>query len=104
MTFYEGLKQSLNEALEDAKGETKLRKTKVTIYPVKKFTPSEIRSIRIDNNMSQAVFAGYMGVSKKTVEAWESGSSNPTGTACRLLDMLSIDNKFTEKYPYITIM
>ena len=39
--------------------------------------------------MTQAVFASYMGVSKKTVEAWESGKTHPTGPACRLLNILS---------------
>ena len=30
----------------------------------------------------------YMGVSKKTVEAWDLGRTHPTGSACRLLDIL----------------
>ena len=41
--------------------------------------------------MTQAVFANYMGVSSKTVEAWEKGTNHPTGSACRLLDILSSD-------------
>lgn len=36
----------------------------------------------------KAVFAYYMGVSKKTVEAWERGTNSPSGSACRLLDIL----------------
>jgi len=35
--------------------------------------------------MTQAVFALFMGVSVKTVEAWESGRTHPTGPACRLI-------------------
>ena len=38
--------------------------------------------------MTQTVFANYMGVSKKTVEAWETGRTHPTGPAYRLLDIL----------------
>lgn len=38
--------------------------------------------------MTQAVFADYMGVSSKTVEAWECGRTHPTGPANRLLDIL----------------
>jgi putative transcriptional regulator len=33
-----------------------------------------------------------MGVSKKTVEAWEGGRTHPTGTAFRLLDILASDD------------
>ena len=39
--------------------------------------------------MTQSVFAAYMGVSKKTVEAWEGGRTHPTGPACRLLHILA---------------
>ena len=39
--------------------------------------------------MTQSVFAIYMGVSKKTVEAWECGRTHPTGPVFRLLDILS---------------
>jgi putative transcriptional regulator len=39
--------------------------------------------------MTQSVFASYMGVSIKTVEAWEGGRTHPTGPVFRLLDILS---------------
>jgi putative transcriptional regulator len=39
--------------------------------------------------MTQNVFAAYMGVSPKTVEAWEGGRTHPNGTAFRLLDVLA---------------
>ena len=35
------------------------------------------------------VFANYLGVSKKTVEAWELGRTHPTGPAYRLIDILN---------------
>ena len=38
--------------------------------------------------MTQNVFANYMGVSVKTVEAWERGTNHPVGPACRLISML----------------
>ena len=49
----------------------------------------EIRTIRINAGMTQTVFANYMGVSKKTIEAWEAGRSHPTGPAFRLMDILA---------------
>lgn len=103
MKFYNGLVESLQEALKDAKGEIKLSKTKVTIKPIVRFTPDEIRNIRISNDMTQSVFAGYLGVSNKTIEAWESGHNNPTGPACRLLELLKNDQTFKDKYPFVSI-
>ena len=38
--------------------------------------------------MTQAAFASYLGVSVKTVEAWELGRTHPTGPAFRLINIL----------------
>ena len=38
-----------------------------------------------------------MGVSVKTVEAWEAGRNQPIGSACRLLDLTRTDPNFPEK-------
>ena len=59
------------------------------ISPIKEFNPEQIRQIRNNAGMTQTVFANYMGVSKKTVEAWECGRTHPTGPAFRLLDILN---------------
>ncbi len=40
--------------------------------------------------MTQSVFATYMEVSKKTMEAWKGGRTHPTGPACRLLHILAL--------------
>ena len=32
----------------------------------------------------------YMGVSAKTVEAWEAGTNRPSGTASRILSMMEM--------------
>lgn len=44
--------------------------------------------------MTQVVFAKYMGVSVKTVEAWESGRNHPDGAASRLLSITQKDPSF----------
>ena len=51
--------------------------------------PNEIKTIRMINNLSQPVFAGYLNVSKSTIEKWESGDKHPTGAALRLLSIVS---------------
>ena len=38
--------------------------------------------------MSQRLFASYLGVSVKTVEAWENGTNHPSGSAKRLISLL----------------
>lgn len=48
--------------------------------------------------MSQIVFALVIGVSKKSVESWESGRYTPDGAARRLITIMQKDPAFPEKY------
>ena len=89
--LFNDLVTGLNEAIEFEKGKGKARTHTFIIEPVKHYNKSEIKAIRTHAGMTQAVFANYMGVSSKTVEAWEKGTNHPTGSACRLLDILSSD-------------
>ena len=87
--FYDDLMESLDEAIAIEKGSVKAAKrTKYSFEPVTQFAPASIRKIRTDSGMTQAVFAAFMGVSNKTVEAWEKGRNHPTGPACRLISIL----------------
>lgn len=43
-----------------------------------------------------------MGVSDKTVEAWEAGTNHPSVAASRLLSMMEQDRKLTIKFPFVT--
>ena len=52
--------------------------------------------------MSQKVFAGYLGVSGKTVEAWEAGTNHPSGAASRILNMMEIDNNLVQRFPFVS--
>lgn len=62
--------------------------------PLQEYSAEEIKGIRNRLNMTQAVFALFMGVSKKTVEAWESGQNIPNGPSLRLLWMAEQDPGF----------
>ena len=68
----------------------------------RRFTPEEIKSIRRGTGLTQSAFAKYMGVSVKTVEAWEAGRNHPEGAACRLLAMTQSDPAFPQKAGIIT--
>ena len=86
--MFESLKKGLNEAIAIEKGNLKGRKVAYVITPIKKYSNEQVKKIRNDANMTQKTFASYMGVSQKTVEAWESGINHPVGPACRLLNLL----------------
>lgn len=47
--------------------------------------PASPREIRMRLNLSQAAFAGLMGVSLRTVQDWEQGRREPSGPAKSLL-------------------
>ena len=89
----------LNEAVAIEKGSLKGRKTVYEIQPVKKYDKVQIKQIRTSVGMTQVLFANYMGVSTKTVEAWEKGINRPTGTACRLISLL--ENKTFATLPFV---
>ena len=99
---YKSIIAGLDEAVEHAKGNpVKVRTRKVGVKPIPHFHGKKIREIRNNLNLSQRTFSHVMGVSVKTVEAWETGTNEPNGTAQRVLGMLEKDNKLFEKYEII---
>ena len=79
---YESIMTGLAEAIEDAQSKEKhLQRRIAAVMPVKTYNAKEIQHIRKKTGLSQKLFAGYMGVSAKTVEAWEAGTNHPSGTA-----------------------
>lgn len=91
-SLFDDLKQGLEEAIDYEKGNGKARVKTYMIMPIRKYSNKEIREIRMKAGMTQSVFASYMGVSKKTVEAWECGRTHPTGPVFRLLDILATED------------
>lgn len=103
VNVYESIMSGLNEAVEDAKSvEGKLSRRVVTVVPIKQYQAEEIKKIRKSTGMSQKTFASYMGVSDKTVEAWESGRNHPAGAASRLLSMMEMDKNLVKEFPFVT--
>ena len=104
----DSITRGLNEALEHAKGNLKLKSFKVKFEPVPNYMPEDIKRIRVNINMTQAGFAQFLGVTVKAVEAWECGRNKPNGPARRLMSVAEDDPAFparyysvTEKYGYI---
>lgn len=104
MSIYKGIMKGLGEALEHAEGKRTLRTVRVSskeIAPLSVYTPETIKEIRSEQEMTQVTFAKFLGVSPKTVEAWEVGRNQPNGPACRILSMLQQDPELPEKYGFI---
>ena len=102
---YESIMPGLTEAVEDAKAsEKKLKRRGVTIVPVKEYTAEEVQNIRHSTGFSQKLFASYMGVSTKTVEAWEAGINHPSGAASRILSMMEMNDDLTTEFPFVKLM
>ena len=94
MALFDEIKAGLSEAIEYEKGTLKAKTTTVSVEPVGEYTSSEIKSIRNSTGLTQKLFAKYMGVSVKTVEAWEAGRNHPDGAARRLLYLTKRDPSF----------
>ncbi|HWL07652.1 MAG TPA: helix-turn-helix domain-containing protein [Planctomicrobium sp.] len=62
-----------------------MRTIKLSLQPTK-YTPEDAVAARNLLGASQVVFAEFLGVSVKTVQAWEQGTNPPSGMAARFLD------------------
>ena len=76
-------------------------RAKVNIAILESFSPQQIREIRLKTGLSRLRFAEYMGVSVKTVEAWEIGRNHPEGPACRLLTLTRDEPNFPCRFGII---
>lgn len=59
------------------------------ISPVKELSPSEIKRIRLNEKVSQPVFAQCLNTSSSTVKQWEQGEKHPRGTSLKLLNLVA---------------
>jgi len=91
-----------NANKKSVKGRVRVKTVKeceeIVISPIHIHTKEEIQEIRKNLKMTQKVFAQVLGVAQRTIEQWESGERNPSGTAHRMLALLAHDNNFLQKY------
>ena len=59
------------------------------LTPMQAFTAAEIRALREQAEVSQAVFARYLGVSKESISQWERGEKKPSGPSRKLLSLVA---------------
>jgi putative transcriptional regulator len=82
--MFEELLASATEALDHAQGKRELRTTVLPPVPAP-ISAAQVRQLRRRLNASQAVFARYLNVSTKLVQAWEADRRRPDGPALVLL-------------------
>ena len=93
-SLFNDIAQGLREAIAYERGELDAHATHLTMqFPtLPEWKPEEIKSLRLKHSMTQRTFAEFMGVSIKTVEAWESGRNQPNGSASRLMQVIAQRN------------
>ena len=91
--FFSGVMEGLEEALAHKKctasAETLARKRSLPVV--------NVFAIRSSLSMTQKDFAEILGVSRRTVEAWESGKNTPTPTARKLMFLIQQDHSLVQK-------
>lgn len=91
--FFEGIMSGLNEALAYEKG-----KASAETFARKRSLPAvNVTEVRMSLQMTQKTFASILGVSCRTVEAWECGKSTPTPTAKKLIYLIDTDHSLIKK-------
>jgi len=91
--FFSGIMDGLQEALAYTKG-----KAAANTFARKRSLPVvNVVEIRTALAMTQKAFAEVLGVSCRTVEAWESGKSTPTPTAKKLMFLIQEDPSLVQK-------
>lgn len=91
--FFSGIMDGLQEALAYSKG-----KSAADTFARKRSLPSiNVSELRLSLKMTQKSFAEMLGVSCRTVEAWESNKSTPTPTAKKLMFLIQGDPSLIQK-------
>jgi len=84
--------QEIIDELKELNGDFSSLRTTTYEYtpipPVKAYSPAEIKTLREQGSYTQTRFGDLLGVSLKTVQAWEAGTNKPGGSSLRLFQIL----------------
>lgn len=90
--YFDALMDSLEDAAAFARGDASRAKIVEIEDPVPTYTAEDVARTRKDLKLSQRALASVLGVSVRTVEAWEAGRNVPSGAARHLLFLLDCDH------------
>lgn len=87
--MFELLKEGLDDIIDHQQGKKKLRTRIVDVPdPAAPLSAADVKRIRKALNYPQYLFAKFLNVSPRTIEAWESGIRTPNHAALRLLEIV----------------
>lgn len=61
----------------------------ICIPEARELSAREIKRIRLNEKVSQAIFAKYLNTSTSIIRQWEQGSKHPRGASLRLLNLVA---------------
>ena len=86
--FFKRLRQGLADAGVMAKRTIKAF-DEMCLTPIEDMPPETIRTLRLRENASQAVFARHLNVTAGLVSQWERGEKRPRGASLKLLTLVA---------------
>ena len=95
--YFEELKQGLEDAVAFKDGDKRRARSVVSEIPVPKYQAADITRVRSKLNLSQRGFAAVLGVSARTVEAWEIGRNIPSGSTRHLLYLIENNGSLVDQ-------
>jgi putative transcriptional regulator len=89
--LFKDLKQGVNDMAAHVRGENVpgITLSRVVIKAVPTHAFGDVKRARTKLGLSQGALAAILGVTKKTVEAWEAGTNVPIKPVLRLLQLLT---------------
>lgn len=72
------------------------------IQPIKEYSGKEIKEIREKSHFTQAYLGEILGVSVKTIQAWEAETNKPSGAAKRMLQIIEKNPAVLEELEIIS--
>ena len=94
-TYYESIMEGLQQAIDFEKGDISKGRIRIVeipiIEPLNEYPKEKIKELRQKVNLPQKYFAELLGVTLKSVEAWETGKRKPTGSTKRLFQLIDKD-------------
>lgn len=95
-SVFDQIKAGLADSAAFSRGELSLETTELPAPPPQQ-APGQIAALRKSLQMSQAVFAATLNVSKKTLQSWEQGLRKPSDASLRMLQVIHIEPGVVQK-------
>ena len=96
--YYDRLTESLEQAVAYKNGDKSRVRVSVREITIPEYKATDITQLRSALCLSQRGLALAMGVSARTVEAWEAGRNTPCGSSRHLLYLFEQDHTLVNQF------